>query len=126
MIQEVDLSYGISRGTISERILERIVETGLWIAHVSLPVQHKVEETNSRTAMPFLPFPQSISPETPKLRSTRCDLEPVVADEEEVERALAESIEVWAEAGSQISLPNKGAGKDVSKDFGRHARGYVQ
>ena len=38
--------------------------------------------------MAFLPVLERVYPVTPKFWSLRCDLEPVVADEEEIARAL--------------------------------------
>ena len=73
----------------------------------------------------FLPVLQSVAAVGPKCRSVRRDLEPMMANEEEVVRALAEPIKTRIIVWNWIP-PKKDPGKDFSKDFRRDERGYVQ
>jgi len=84
---QVDSTYGILRDATPDRILEGFVEEEIRVGFVS--IQHQVEVGGScQTAITFLPVPQSGSPEAPKFRGARRDLEPVVANEEEIVRAF--------------------------------------
>ena len=68
--------------------------------------------------VPFLPVLQSVAAVGPKLRSVGCDLEPMMANEEEVVRTLGKPIEM--QLGVRIwAWPNEDPGKDISKDFWR-------
>ena len=67
---------------VPECILEGLVE-GIVKGDVR-SYQQKLEGGASGKVMALLPISQSVSPEAPKFRSARCDLEPVVANEEEV------------------------------------------
>ena len=59
---------------------------------------------------PSSPILRSVSPETPKLRSVRRDLESMVANEEEVVRSLIQPIKVALEGDIPM--------KNIAKDFG--------
>ena len=79
----MNLSYSVLHDATPDRILEGRIE-GVLVAFES--AQHQVKGGGSGTVVPFFPVPKSVSPEVPKLRGARCDLEPVVADEEKVVR----------------------------------------
>ena len=64
------------------------------------------------------PLLQSVTPKRPKFRGARGDLEPVVANEEEVVRAILHPEKVPSRDG----VPTK----YVAKDLRRNAGGYVQ
>ena len=122
---EMDLSYDIPRGMISERVLNGMVDKGLRSCTRSI-VQDQVYRGRLRmTTEPLLPVLQSVSTVGPKLRGVGRDLEPMIANEEEVVRVLAEPIEVPVNAWSWIR-PKEDPGKDISKDFWGHAGGYFQ
>ena len=111
----MDLSYGALHNTTSDRLLEGLIEGARGTIKSA---KHQVEWGGCGTAIVFLPVLERVSPETPKFRSVGCDLEPVVANEEEIVRALPKALEV--------RRPNEDSGEYVTKDFGRHAGGYVQ
>ena len=77
------------------------------------------------TAEPLLPVLQSVSAVCPKFGHARCDLEPMMTNEEEVVRALGERLEmqfrVWIWTG-----PDEDPGKNIPKDFWGDAGGDVQ
>ena len=79
-------AYGILPNATSDRILEGFIEGGVGVALVF--VQYQVEGSSPGPAMAFRPILESISPEVPKFRSAICDLEPVVANKEEIVTAL--------------------------------------
>ena len=86
---EVDLSYDIPRGMISERVLNGVVDRGLRSCTRSV-VQDQVYRGRLRmTTEPLLPVLQSVSAVGPKFRGVRRDLKPMIANEEEVVRVLA-------------------------------------
>jgi len=114
----MDLAYGVLRDTTPDRVLEGYVEGDTRVAFVS--IQHQVEWDGSGTVMALLPILQSVSPETPKFWGSRRDFKPVVANEEEIVRALLQPFE------GRMRLPNEVLGEYVSKGFGWNARGYVQ
>ena len=80
------LSYGVLHDATPDCVLEGFVKVGTRVAFVS--IQHQVEGSGSGKVVAFLPILQSVSPETPKFWGSRRDLEPVVANEEEVPRTL--------------------------------------
>ena len=114
----MDLSYGILYDSAPDRILEGFIEGDM--TAVSTFVQHQVEGSGHRTAMTFLPILQSVAPETPKFRGARRNLEPMVANEEEIVGALLQPSE------TPVVLPDEAPGENVSQDFRWRARGYVQ
>lgn len=120
------LTYEISPRAISDCTSEGIVEKGSGIAPDSELVKHQVDRDSYGVMMAFPPFHQGVSPETPKLRSARSDLEPMVANEEEVVRVRMEAIEVRIGRYPHAPALDEDVGKDAFKDFGRHAHGYVQ
>ena len=81
----MDRSYGVLHNATPDCILEGFIEGG-GVAFIS--IVHQVEWGGRGTVMAFLPVPERVSPETPKFRGVRCDLEPVVTNEEELVRAL--------------------------------------
>jgi len=83
---QADLSYGVLPDATPNRVLEGFVEEDTRVTFS--PVQHQVEGSGSGTVMAFPPVLQSVSPETPKFWGSRRDFEPVVANEEEIVRAL--------------------------------------
>jgi len=56
-----------------------------------VPFQHEVDGSGPRTFIPSRPFFQGVTPETPKLRSVRGDLEPTVTNGDKIVRALRQS-----------------------------------
>ena len=71
----------IPGGTVPEYVAQGGVEMTI-LAFIA--VQDQVEWSSPRTMGPSSPILRSTSPETPKVRSPRGDLEPVMANEEEV------------------------------------------
>ena len=67
--------------------------------------------------MPFRPILQIVAPATPNLGGTRGDLEPMMADEEEVIGSLLDPVE--------DSLGGDDPTENIPEYFGRK-RGYVQ
>ena len=66
-------------------ILEYVAQGGVEITVVAvITVQDQVEWNSPGTTAPSGPVLQGVAPETPNLRSPRGDLEPVMANEEEV------------------------------------------
>ena len=68
--------------------------------------------------MAFAPILYRVAPEAPKLRSTRRDLEPVMANEEEVVRVLRQP--------AKVSIRNNVPSEDVPKDLGWEESRNVQ
>ena len=89
---QVDLTHGILHDVTPDRVPEGFIEEDGGVGFVD--DQHQVEGRDSETIMTFLPILQSVSPEAPKFWGAGCDLEPVVADEEEVIRALLQSSKI--------------------------------
>jgi len=73
--------------TTPDRISEGPIKRGVVVTLRS--IQHQVERSGSGSVMALLPILQGVSPETPKFWGARCNLEPMVANEEEVIRALS-------------------------------------
>ena len=88
-VLEMNPPYGVLRGTILENATECVIQ-----AVIFAPYQHQVKRGRPATGMSVRPALNRISPETPKLRSTRGDSKPMVADEEEVVTAPQQSAEV--------------------------------
>ena len=85
---------------------------------VSCDVQHEIDETGSRTLIAPRPLVQAVAPKRPKLRGVGSDLEPVVADEEEIVGPLPQS----TKAPFSEDVPTK----DVTEDLRRNKDRYVQ
>ena len=120
----MDLSYGISSGTISERTLGDGVDGGARSRNRFVFQDQIYREGDSMvTQVPFLPVFQSVSAEGPQFRRAGCDLEPAMANEKEVVRARVEPIEMRRVVPSLWSWiwPNEDPGKYVPKDFWRDA-----
>ena len=81
----MDLSYGVLNNATFDRILEVLIEGA---RATSVLVKHQVDWSGSRTVAVFLPLLERVSPKIPEFRGVGCDLEPVVANEEEIVRAL--------------------------------------
>ena len=88
----MNLSYGILYDTSPDCVLEGFVEK---VSRVGcILVQHQVEWSDSGTFMVFHPIPQGGSPEAPEFWGAGCDLEPMVANEEEVVTTLPQPSEM--------------------------------
>ena len=114
---EMNLSYGVPRGVIPERILQGFVE-GLRLSSTPRPVQHKIERGGYIGIRALsLPVFQTVTPEAPELREAAGDFEPVVTNEEEVVRALLYPGELGV-----TELRRDVETEDVSEDFWRYVR----
>jgi len=71
--------------------------------------------------MPVCPIPYRIAPKVPKLRGTRGNLKPVVANEEEVIRALRQPAEVSTRNG----VPTENASQYLGWEESRHVQQRV-
>ena len=111
----MDLSYCVLRNAVSDRIPEGFIER---VRAKSIVGKHKVEWSGAGTVMALLPVLERVSPETPKFRGVGCNFEPVVANEDEIVRALLQPFEAM--------LPNEALDEYLSEDFGRYAGGNVQ
>ena len=76
-----------------------------------ITVQDQVERGGRRTVTPACPFRWGLAPETPNLWGAQSDLEPMVANEQEIARPFLQFVEVALER----DVPTE----DVAKDFGR-------
>ena len=117
-------SYSIACGTVLKRVsqgsVERADRTVLHIIALQV-VQHEVDGSSSRTFIPPRPLFQRITPETPKLRSVRGDLEPMVTNEEEIVSALQQCTK-----GEEVFVQDDVPTKDGPENFGGYDCGYVQ
>ena len=86
-----------------------------------IPAQNEVDRGGPGPLISSPPLFQGVTPETPKLRSVRGDLKPMMTNEEEVVGALPQSAKVWV-----ISIRNDVPTKDEPEDFRGYARGDVQ
>ena len=113
--REVNSSYGALHDATPDRILEGFIEGGVGV--IFIRIQHQVEGCSSGTGMTFLPILQSVPPEAPEFRGERRTLEPVVANEEEVVRALLQPFDV-PRAQRMTSLPKEAPNEYAPEDFG--------
>ena len=82
----MNLADGVLHDVTLDRLLEGFVEEDGGV--LSVFVQYQVKGGGSVAIIAFLPSLQGVSPEVPEFWGAGCDLEPVVADEEEVVGAL--------------------------------------
>jgi len=103
----MDPSDGIPGGTI----LEFVVQGGIRMVTVKrMTTQYQVEGSGSGMRIPPRPVLEVVTPEAPKLRSTRGDLEPVMANEQEVVGFFLQPVKVVL----QGDVPTE----YLAKDFG--------
>ena len=88
----MNLSYGVPRGTILECILQGFVEIVPFEPRSVLSeppsVEYEIEWGRLVSKVSLRPILQVITPETSNLWGARGDLEPVMANQEEVVRSL--------------------------------------
>ena len=97
----MNLSYGVPRGTILECILQGFIETApseppfVKAAISERPsVEYEIEWGRLVSKVSSRPILQVITPETPNLWGARSDLEPVMANQEEVVRSLLQPFKI--------------------------------
>ena len=105
MGHEMNTSDGIPSCTVLEYAAQGSVE----VASVAVR-EHQVKWIGPRMTVPSSPILRGIAPETPNLWSPRGDLEPMMANEEEVVRSLIQPVKIPIEG----DIP----GKDTTKYFG--------
>jgi len=118
----VNSSYGALHDATPDRILEGFIEGSTRIMFVI--IQDQVEGSSSGTGMTSLPIPQRVPPEAPEFWGERCNLEPVVTNEEEVVRALLQLLDV--PRARRMASPNEAPNEYTPEDFGGYVCGYVQ
>ena len=108
----MNFSYKIACSTFPERVPQVFIENSILVVP---PVQDEVESRGSRTEVPFFPVFQTVTPGIPQFWGVKCDLEPVVTNEEEVVRAL------WYLGKVGVTDPRDAEIKDVPEDFWGYA-----
>ena len=104
---------GIPRVTITERV----AQPGIQFA-ARRCLQHQVDRSGSTTNMSVCPILYRVVPEAPKLRSTQCDLEPVVTNEEEVVQ--------FARQPSKVSIQDDVPTEEAPQYLGRKENERIQ
>jgi len=89
---QMDLSDSILDDMTPDRVLKGVAEEDGRVGFAS--IQHQVEGSGSGIIMALLSVLQGVSPETPEFWGAGCDLEPMVANEEEIVRTLLQPSEM--------------------------------